>query len=128
MQSIDDQTYKKYFTQRRHNSKWSEKNKTLAEKLERQGVMTDHGRLKIAEAQKNGQWNAAKPPAVTDEQINAVAELLSVYEPASTNFKTMPPSVKKTYTRAYLDAKSEDGRKKRLAWMVNRLNQNLKPM
>jgi hypothetical protein len=40
----------------------------------------------------------------------------------------MPPSVQKIYTRAYLDAKTEAGREKRLAWMVDRLNRNLKPM
>lgn len=44
--------------------------------------MTDHGREKIAEAKRNGQWNAAKTPAVTNEQIDAVAELLKAYEPA----------------------------------------------
>ncbi|MEM5770409.1 MAG: YdeI/OmpD-associated family protein [Bacillota bacterium] len=128
MQSLDDKTYKKYFSQRRENSKWSEKNKALTEKLDQQGIMTDHGRGKIAEAKQNGQWNAVKIPAVTDEQIDAVAGLLRAYEPAYTNFQAMPPSVKKTYTRAYLDAKTEAGREKRLAWMVDRLNQNLKPM
>lgn len=128
MQSLDDKTYKKYFSQRRENSKWSEKNKALTEKLERQGIMTDHGRRKIKEAKQNGQWNAVKTPAVTDEQIDAVARLLRAYEPAYTNFQAMSPSVKKTYTRAYLDAKTETGREKRLAWMVDRLNQNLKPM
>lgn len=34
----------------------------------------------------------------------------------------------KTYTRAYFDAKTDAGRKKRMAWMVDRLNKNLKPM
>ncbi len=33
MQNLDDKTYKKYFSQRRENSKCSEKNKALAEKL-----------------------------------------------------------------------------------------------
>jgi len=65
---------------------------------------------------------------VTDEQIDAVAELLRAYKPACTHFQAMPPSVKKTYTRAYLDAKTEARREKRLAWMVDRLNNNLKPM
>lgn len=128
MQSLNDKTYKKYFSRRRENGKWSKKNKALTEKLEQQGIMTDHGRQKIAEAKRNGQWNAAKTPAVTDVQIDAVAELLRAYEPAYTNFQAMPPSVQKTYTRAYLDAKTEDGREKRLAWMVGRLNNNLKPM
>ena len=128
MQSIDEKSYKKYFSMRRENSKWSEKNKELVGKLEQQGLMTDFGRKKIEEAQENGQWDAPRPTAITEEQIAGLSALLEEYEPAYTNFQAMPPSVKKTYTRAYLDAKTEDGQKKRLAWMVERLNRNLKPM
>ncbi len=54
MQSIDDKVYKKYFSMRREKSKWSEKNKALAGKLEERGLMTDLGRAKIEEASKNG--------------------------------------------------------------------------
>ena len=128
MHSIDDKTYKKYFSMRRENSKWSEKNKTLVKSLEERGLMTDFGRKKIEEAQKNGQWYAPKPMAVTEEQIARLSALLEGYEPACTNFQAMPLSVKKTYTRAYFDAKTDAGREKRMAWMVDRLNQNLKPM
>ncbi len=128
MQSIDDKTYKKYFSMRREKSKWSEKNKALVQKLEERGVMTDFGRRKIEEAKKNGQWDAPKSVPVTEEQIAVVAALLEGYEPACTNFQAMSLSVKKTYTRAYLDAKTDAGREKRLAWMVDRLNRNLKPM
>ncbi len=128
MQSIDDKAYKKYFSMRRKNSKWSEKNKALVKKLEEQGLMTDFGRKKIEEAKKNGQWNAQKPAAITDEQIACLSALLEGYEPAFTNFQAMSLSVKKTYTRAYLDAKTDAGREKRIAWMVDRLNKNLKPM
>ena len=110
MQSIDDQTYKKYFSMRRDKSKWSEKNKALAISLEKQGLMTDFGRAKIEEARKNGQWDAPKPAAVTQEQIDQVGELLEGYEPAYTNFQAMSLSVKKTYTKAYLDAKTDAGR------------------
>lgn len=128
MEKIDDKTYKKYFSLRRENSKWSEKNKALAGKLEERGLMTDLGRAKIEEAKKNGQWYAPKPEAVTEEQIACVTALLEGYEPACTNWKAMSPSVKKTYTRAYFDAKTDTGREKRVAWMVDRLNKNLKPM
>ncbi len=128
MQSIDDTTYKKYFSMRREKSKWSEKNKALVQKLEEQGIMTDFGRKKIEEAKENGQWDAPKSLPVTEEQIASVAALLEGYEPACTNFGAMSLSVKKTYTRAYLDAKTDAGREKRLAWMVDRLNRNLKPM
>ena len=128
MQSIDDKTYKKYFSLRREKSKWSEKNKALAQSLEDRGLMTDFGRKKIEEAKNNGQWNAPKPAAVTEEQIALLSALLKEYEPACTNFLAMPLSVKKTYTRAYFDAKTDAGREKRIAWMVDRLNKNLKPM
>ena len=128
MKSIDDKTYKKYFSMRRDKSKWSEKNKALTEKLEEQGLMTDFGRKKIEEAKKNGQWDAPKPGAVTEEQIASLSVLLEKYEPACTNFHAMSLSVKKTYTRAYFDAKTDVGREKRIAWMVDRLNKNLKPM
>lgn len=128
MQSLDDKTYKKYFSIRRANSKWSEKNKTLVDQLDKQGKLTDLGRAKIAEAKKNGQWDKPKTPPVTDDQIAFLSDLLKEYEPAYTNFLAMSPSVKKTYTRAYYDAKTDAGRANRITWMVERLNQNLKPM
>lgn len=128
MQSIDDKTYRKYFSPRRAKSKWSEKNKALVESLEKQGLMTDFGRKKIEEAKKNGQWHAQNATAVTEAQIAQLSALLEEYEPAFTNFQAMSLSVKKTYTRAYFDAKTDAGREKRIAWMVDRLNKNLKPM
>lgn len=128
MQSIDEKSYKKYFAPRREKSKWSAKNKALVRSLEERGLMTDFGRKKIEEARKNGQWDAPDPMAVTEEQIAQVAALLEGHEPAWTNFQAMPLSVKKTYTRAWFDAKTDAGREKRLAWMVDRLNRNLRPM
>lgn len=129
MEKIDDKTYKKYFSLRRKNSKWSEKNKALVKKLEERELMTDFGRKKIDEAKKNGQWNTPNPLAIiTEEQIAYISLLLEGHEPAYTNFQAMSPSVKKTYTRAYLDARTDAGREKRIAWMIDRLNKNLKPM
>ena len=98
------------------------------EALEERGLMTDFGRQMIEEARENGQWDAPKSMPVTEEQIVGVDALLEEYEPACTNFQAMSLSVRKTYTRAYLDARTDAGREKRLAWMVDRLNKNLKPM
>ncbi|MDE7264392.1 MAG: YdeI/OmpD-associated family protein [Anaeroplasmataceae bacterium] len=128
LQRLDDKTYKKYFSMRRVNSKWSEKNKNLAMQLEERGLMTDYGRNKIREAQANGQWNASKTLVIKEEQITYVASLLQGYEPAYTNFLEFSRSIKKTYTRAYLDAKTEAGRERRLSWIIDRCNKNLKPM
>ena len=128
MQSIDDTTYKKYFSMRREKSKWSEKNKTIARSLEERGLMTDFGRKKIEEAKQNGQWDAPDLMRIAEKEIAVLSGLLKEYEPAFTNFEAMSLSVKKTYTRAYYDAKTDTGREKRLAWIVDRLNKNLKPM
>ena len=128
MQSIDDKTYRKYFALRRNNSKWSDKNKATVEILEKKGIMTDYGRAKIMEAQKNGQWEVSNPLTISDEQIILLSDLLREHQLAYTNFQAMSPSVRKTYTRAYFDAKTEEGRSKRLLWMIERLNKNLKPM
>lgn len=129
MKKMDDTSYKKYFAPRRAGSKWSQKNKALVQELEACGAMTEYGRRKIEEAKKNGQWdNAASPSAISEEQIAVVAALLKENAQAYTNFQKMPASVKKTYTRAYLDAKTEAGRSRRLAWMMDRLENNLKPM
>ena len=128
IESIDDKAYKKYFSMRRENSKWSEKNKALVRSLEEQGKMTEYGRKKIEEAHQNGQWNISNKVEITEEHIEELSKILKEYEPAYTNFIAMSNSVKKTYTKAYLDAKTEEGHKKRIAWMVDRLNRNLKPM
>ncbi|MGL5433921.1 MAG: YdeI/OmpD-associated family protein [Lachnospiraceae bacterium] len=129
MKRIDDESYMKYFAARRKDSKWSQKNKSLVGELEKYGLMTDFGRMKIEEAKKNGQWEkATKPSDITNEQIEMIAELLKENEQAYINFQNMSGSVRKTYARAYLDAKTDDGRMKRLAWMSERLEKNLKPM
>ena len=58
----------------------------------------------------------------------ALEAIIAGHEPAASNFRAMSPSVRRTYTRAYFDAKTDAGREKRLAWMLDRLERNLKPM
>ena len=128
MQSIDGNTYKKYFAERRPDGKWSDKNKALVNSLEERGLMTDYGREKIDEAKKNGKWDEVDLMSLGDEAIAVLSGLIEGYEPAYANFKAMPQSVKKTYARAYFDAKTEKGKSKRLAWIVDRLNKNLRPV
>ena len=82
MQRVDETTYIKYFSQRREKSKWSEKNKALAQRLEERGRMTRFGRAKIEEAKENGQWDAPDPVAVTEEQVACLSAQLSEAAPA----------------------------------------------
>ncbi len=69
-----------------------------------------------------------KPEQPSDEQLSLLEEKLRDISPAYENFRAMSPSVRKTYTRRYLSFKSEEARERDFAKIVDRLNQNLKPM
>lgn len=128
IQSIDDNTYKKYFARRLPKSKWSVKNKDLAQTLMEKGLMTRQGLEAIERARKNGLWDNAKRIHINDEQIQMFKEIIQPYEPAYTNLLAMSHSVQRTYTGFYFDAKSDKTRQSRLEKIVDRLNRNLKPM
>lgn len=128
MKSIDDTRYKKYFARRRAKSIWSDKNKKTVEALRKKGLVTELGEQAIALAIQNGTWNTQKREPITDEQIESLAKRLHDISPAYENFIKMSPSVKRTYTAAYLAPKSDDARQRTFDRIVDRLNKNLKPM
>lgn len=78
IQSIDENTYKKYFARRRPGSKWSVKNKELAKTLIEKGLMTRQGLETIELARKNGLWDRAKLNFIDDEQIQMFKKLFSL--------------------------------------------------
>jgi uncharacterized protein YdeI (YjbR/CyaY-like superfamily) len=128
MQSLDDNTYKKYFARRLPKSKWSVKNKELAQTLMDKSLMNQQGLEAIESARKNGLWDNAKRNLINDEQIQMLKEIIQPYEPAYSNLLAMSHSVQRTYTGFYLDAKSDKTRQTRLEKIIDRLNRNLKPM
>ncbi len=128
IQSIDDKTYKKYFARRLPESKWSVKNKELAQTLLEKGLMTRQGLEAIDRARRNGSWDNARHTLIDDEQINMFRKIIQPYKPAYTNLLAMSHSVQRTYSGFYLDAKSDKTRQARLEKIIDRLNRNLKPM
>lgn len=129
MQSIDKNTYIKYFKQRGKNSNWSEKNKKIVEELEQKELMTDFGRVKIEQAKQSGHWDSPTSPSLTKEQMQQFENMLKPYENAFANFVKMSLSVRKTYTASYFfGAKTEEGKQKRFNTIIERLNLNLNPM
>ena len=128
MKRIDDTKYIKYFARRRPKSAWSEKNKKTVEMLREKGIMTELGENAIRDAMKNGAWDAPKPGPIADKQVDAFAERLVGISPAYENFMKMSPSVRRTYTGSYYAPKSEEARRRNFDRIVDRLNQNLKPM
>ncbi len=128
MQSLDDNTYKKYFARRLPKSKWSVKNKELAQTLMEKGLMTQQGLEAIERAMKNGLWDNAKHILIDDEQIQMFKEIIQPHELAYSNLQAMSDSIQRTYTGFYFDAKSEKTRQTRIIKIIDRLNRNLKPM
>ena len=129
IQRIDENTYRKYFKQRKPDSNWSEKNKKLVAELESKGLMSDFGRAKVEAAKKNGLWDAAKKDELTEDHFQAFETMLKPFEIAYNNFMKMPKSMRKAYISSYVfGAKTEEGKQKRFTTIVERLNLNLNPM
>lgn len=128
MQSIDERRYKKYFARRREASVWSEKNKKLVQNLMERGLMTRCGLEAVDRAKENGLWEHSGRLHIDGERIEAFKQIVRPYEPAYTNLLAMSHSVQRTYTGFYFDAKTDKTRLSRLEKIVDRLNQNLKPM
>ena len=128
MKSIDDTKYRKYFARRLAKSPWSEKNKNIIETLRERRIMTESGEKAIEAAIKNGLWDAPKREPITDEQVDAFERKLVGFSPAYENFCGMSQSVRRTYTSRYLSFKTEEARERDFEKIVDRLNQNLKPM
>ena len=72
--------------------------------------------------------NKPKAEPVLGVRISILIDALHGADLALSNFLKMPPSVQRTYTALYLDAKKEETRIKRLKNIIERLNANKKPM
>ena len=128
IKSLDIEKYVKKFTPRRKDSRWSEYNRNLAARLIASGSMTEYGLAAIERARRSGTWDVPDEAPVSDAQIEILVNALQGADLALANFMKMPLSVRRTYTYAYLDAKKEETRVKRLQTIIERLNQNKKPM
>lgn len=128
IKSVDDTCYIKRFSHRVKNSQWSKRNIDFVKKLVADGLMTKHGMDEIEKAKKNGRWIVRERVQVTTEQIDAFIEAINGVQPALSNYLNMSESVKRIYAIHYLSAKRDDTKKRRLEKIIERLNQNLKPM
>lgn len=128
MRRIDDLAYRKYFAPRRRGSSWSARNRKLVEQLIARGVVAQAGLDAVAAARADGSWDTTAAPPPSEEQGAELDELIRGHEPAYTHWSGMSPSVRRTYARLYFDAKTEQTRARRLERILDRLDQNLKPM
>jgi len=122
----DDTKYRKKFSPRRKKSKWSEKNKKLAEELTQSGLMTEYGLKAIEDAKRDGMWNPPKKKDNLTEKILLLESALIEFPELYDAFKHYPPSGRKTLSYYFVDAKKEETRKKRLTQIIDAIKCNKK--
>lgn len=119
MKSIDEKTYKKYFSKRKDTKKWSEKNKSIYEKLLKNGLMTNAG-MDVYKAETNDNKNVIdinEKIAILTDELKHDKEILSL-------FAAKPPSRQKQFAGFYCEAKTDETRKKRLVKITEALKSN----
>ena len=124
---IDENHYIKYFAKRRPKSVWSTKNKLTIERLIADHRMHQAGLEAIEIAKKNGCWDKADLPP-EDFNIDHFKTLLLDTPKALEHFIHMSNSVQKTYALSYYTLKTLEARARRIKVIIERLEQNLKPM
>ncbi len=128
MKTEDEKSYIKYFAPRTKNSKWSEKNKEIVERLRKEKRMTDHGEEAVRRAVENGQWNKEKTEPDFNKLISEFEKVIGADEAVASKFKKVSPSLKKRYCFFYFEAKTDETRKKRLGKIIDALNERNKGM
>lgn len=122
MKSIDERTYKKYFSKRKDTKKWSEKNKQLFKRLQESGLMTPAG---VAVYQVQEETDAASSRASREDRnsmnIATLKAALADDPEVLRLFEEWPPSRQKQLAGFYCEAKTEETRRKRQAKIAEAL-------
>ncbi len=113
---IDDSRYTHRFSPRRPDSRWSDLNIRLAEKMIKEGQMTEAGLLKFQ--------NRKSYDDIAEIESQLEPELESVFKSnkvAWENFNGIPKSHKKRYLGWIQSAKKQETKLKRLAEAISML-------
>jgi len=114
LKSLDEKRYVLRFSPRTVRSIWSMSNIRRVGKLISEGKMTEAGKRKIAEAEENGEWEAA----IRREQVDRIPEelesALRKVDGGLTAYQALPASRKKTYIFWLQSAKREETKQSRI--------------
>ena len=124
--SIDDQAYVQRITPRKARSNWSKRNTEHAERLIRQGRMTESGLVHIRAAKADGRWQKAYMVSEMKVPSDFLAALES--EPkAKLFFETLNKSSRSTIAYGLISAKKPATRQRRFAKFMDMLVSKQKP-
>jgi uncharacterized protein YdeI (YjbR/CyaY-like superfamily) len=90
----DADSYYLFFAKRNPKSNWSKSNRERAEKMIKQGLMTEAGQAMIDLAKRMGTWTALKE-VQNSVILDDLQELFDKNKKAFDNFNAFPPSSKR---------------------------------
>jgi uncharacterized protein YdeI (YjbR/CyaY-like superfamily) len=129
IKKIDDRKFARKFTPRTSKSMWSETNKKRAEKMIREGKMTEIGLTRIREAKDSGEWYKKPVSALYKKKLlvpSYLRDALAANKKALDNFSKMAESYQKNLVGWIGSGKKEKTRRKRLTEAIKLLGQNKK--
>lgn len=125
--TIDDESYKQFFSPRKPKSPWSKLNKSRIERLIKQGLMRPAGLEVIKTSKEDGSWNAYDK--IEDLTVPAELKTALLNNPAAhKNFESFGNSSKKQILWYIESAKRPETRQKRIEQIVASAAQNINPL
>jgi len=111
---MDDEKYCRKFTPRKSGSRWSNTNRKRAEKVIKEGRMTEFGLAKIEAAKKSGRWEMDPRPVIKLDIPPELSEALARNRKAKDFFEKLAPTYRKRFMGWIVAAKREVTKAKRL--------------
>jgi uncharacterized protein YdeI (YjbR/CyaY-like superfamily) len=118
LKSLDSLSYSLRFTPRRKDSIWSINNIRRVERLIKEGLMTEAGLEKVAEARRSGQWDLAIRRERTDLIPIDLDKALRRRKGALAGYRNLTNSRKKQLLHWLLTAKRQETRQGRIEAIV----------
>jgi uncharacterized protein YdeI (YjbR/CyaY-like superfamily) len=128
VRKLDEEKYAQKFTPRNDKSKWSELNRRRAERMIKEGRMTEAGLAKFQQAGKpDAKAAAMRAPGKKLVVPPDLREALAANKKAQENFNNFAPGYKRLYIRWISAAKRPETRAKRIKQTVKWSSENKKP-
>jgi uncharacterized protein YdeI (YjbR/CyaY-like superfamily) len=118
LRSLDERRYTLRYSPRKQNSIWSISNIQRVEKLKAEGKMTEAGKLKVAEASENGEWEAAIRREHVDIIPKDLENALRKREGALSAYQALSASRRKQYIYWLQSAKRAETKQRRIQKIV----------
>jgi uncharacterized protein YdeI (YjbR/CyaY-like superfamily) len=129
IRKVDGEKFARKFSRRTSKSRWSMANKKRAEKMVREGKMTEFGLAKIREAKDSGKWFEALVSARYRNKLvipSYFKDALATNPKASKYFNGLASSYRRNFVAWVDSAKREETRRKRLVEAIGLLERGQK--